>query len=204
MCLSVCRRGYLRNHTRDLYQIFCACCLCPWLGPPPARWRWAASPIGAGRGWRECTARAKCNLRLPCCVCAVDTFQTITTIVGIACAVLLLLVIVMMVFILVTRYWKPVWQVIVQPDQQNTPAVATVHRVSQNVPPLACYNFDAHEWILIYFGRNVTDKVGKKTLYYATSSNLCFCTTWQNAETRKSHFTQLDCVTHTHLVWPHR
>jgi len=34
--LSVCRRGYLRNHTHNLYQIFCACCLCPWLGPPPA------------------------------------------------------------------------------------------------------------------------------------------------------------------------
>jgi len=28
-----------RNHTRDLYQFFCACCLCPWLGPPPACWR---------------------------------------------------------------------------------------------------------------------------------------------------------------------
>jgi len=38
------------------------------------------------------------------------------------------------------------------------------------------------------FARNVTDKVGnQKTLYYATSNNLCFCTTWQNAETRKSH-----------------
>jgi len=72
------------------------------------------------------------------------------------------------------------------------------YTVSQkNVPPLACYNFDAHECILIFFGRNVTDKVGnQKTLYYATSNNLCFCTTWQNAETRKSHFTQLDCVTH--------
>jgi len=28
--LSVCSRGYLRNHTRDLYQIFSACTL---LGP---------------------------------------------------------------------------------------------------------------------------------------------------------------------------
>jgi len=38
------------------------------------------------------------------------------------------------------------------------------------------------------FGRNVTDKVGnQKTLHYATSNNLCFCTTWQNGETRKSH-----------------
>jgi len=54
-----------------------------------------------------------------------------------------------------------------------------VHRVSKNVPPLACYDFDTHEWILIFFGRNVTDKVGnQKMLYYATSNNLCFCTIW--------------------------
>jgi len=47
------------------------------------------------------------------------------------------------------------------------------------------------------FRTNVTDKVGnQKTLYYATSNNLCFCTTWQNTETRKSHIS-LDCVTHT-------
>jgi len=39
---------------------------------------------------------------------------------------------------------------------------------------LDCYNFDAHEWILIFFGRLVTDEVGnQKTLYYATSNNLC-------------------------------
>jgi len=31
--LSVClSRGYLRSHTRDLYQFFCACCLWSWLG----------------------------------------------------------------------------------------------------------------------------------------------------------------------------
>jgi len=50
-----------------------------------------------------------------------------------------------------------------------------LHRVSKNVPPLACCNFDTHEWILLFFGRNVTDKVGnQKTLYYATSSDLYF------------------------------
>jgi len=64
-----------------------------------------------------------------------------------------------------------------------------MYTVSKNVPPLACYNFDAYQWILIFFGRNVTNKVGnQRTLYYATSSNLYFCTTWQNGETRKSHF----------------
>jgi len=74
------------------------------------------------------------------------------------------------------------------------------YTVSQKkVPPLACYNFDSHEWILIFFGRNVTDEVGnQETLYYATSNNLCFCTTWQNGETQKfTFFTQLDCVTRT-------
>jgi len=73
------------------------------------------------------------------------------------------------------------------------------YTVSQkNVPPLACYNFDTHEWILIFFGRNVTNKVGnEKTLYYATSSNLCFCSTWQNGKTRKSHFHSVGlCYTH--------
>ena len=73
-----------------------------------------------------------------------------------------------------------------------------IHCVSKNVPPLACYNFDTHEWILIFFGRNGTDKVGnQKTLYYATLSNLCFCTTWKNEEMRKSHFHSLGlCYKH--------
>jgi len=47
---------------------------------------------------------------------------------------------------------------------------------------------------LIFFGRNVTDKVGnQKTPYCAISNNLCFCTTCQNGETRKSHFS-LSCI----------
>ena len=29
VCVSVCPRGYLRDHTRDIYQIVCACCLWP-------------------------------------------------------------------------------------------------------------------------------------------------------------------------------
>ena len=74
-----------------------------------------------------------------------------------------------------------------------------LYTVSQkNVPPLACYNFDTHERILIFFGRNVTDKLSnQKTLYYATLNNLWFCTTWQNAETRKSHISLNWIVLHT-------
>jgi len=43
--LSVCPTGYLRNHTRDLYQYICAYYLWPWLGRPPAGWR---NPKGRG------------------------------------------------------------------------------------------------------------------------------------------------------------
>ena len=52
---------------------------------------------------------------------------------------------------------------------------------------------------LIIFGRNVTDKAGnQKTLYYATSNKMCFCTTWQNGETRKSHFSLKCCISREH------
>ena len=68
----------------------------------------------------------------------------------------------------------------------------------KNVPPLACYNFDAHEWILIFFGRNVTDKVGnQKMLYHATSNNLCFCTTWQ-MQKHESHILHSIGLCYTH------
>jgi len=61
----------------------------------------------------------------------------------------------------------------------------------KNVPPLACYNFDTREWILTFFGRNVIDKVScHKILYYATSSNLYFCTTWQNGKHGHCIFTR--------------
>ena len=53
----------------------------------------------------------------------------------------------------------------------------------------------SHLWLAVtvngfwcFFGRNVTDKVGKqKTLYHATSINLCFCNLhypvkWRNAK----------------------
>jgi len=57
----------------------------------------------------------------------------------------------------------------------------------------ASYNFDTHEQILIFFGRNVTDKVGnQKMLKYATSNNLCFCATWQSGgNTKITLFTQM-------------
>jgi len=36
VCVFVCPRPYLQNCTSDLHQMFCACYLWPWLGPPLA------------------------------------------------------------------------------------------------------------------------------------------------------------------------
>jgi len=33
VCPSVCPLALLENHTAELHQTFCACCLWPWLGP---------------------------------------------------------------------------------------------------------------------------------------------------------------------------
>jgi len=76
---------------------------------------------------------------------------------------------------------------------------SVIHCVSKNVPPLACYNFDAHEWSLIFFGRNVTDKVGnQKTLYHATWNTLWLLHYLEKrGNTKITYFTQLDCVTRT-------
>jgi len=82
-----------------------------------------------------------------------------------------------------------------QPLKPSFSATAILHRDSKNIPPLACYNFDTREQILTVVGRNVIDKVShQKTLYYATSNNLCFCATWQDRETRKLHFSLKCCI----------
>ena len=67
---------------------------------------------------------------------------------------------------------------------------------------MACYNFDIPERILIFFGRNVTDKVSNQMmLYHATSSNLCFRTTWRHGETRKLHFSFKSCISAPVAAW---
>jgi len=62
-------------------------------------------------------------------------------------------------------------------------------------PTLACYNFDTHERILIFFRRNVINKVSnQKMLYYATSNNLCFCSYLSKWGTCKLHFVLKFCI----------
>jgi len=55
-----------------------------------------------------------------------------------------------------------------------------VHRVSKTSHPFVLLEL---ERILIFFEECYRHKVSNQTkLYYATSNNLCFCTTWQNGK----------------------
>jgi len=46
--------------------------------------------------------------------------------------------------------------------RQGARAPENVHCVSKNVPALLCCNFDIYEHILIFFARNVTQKVSNE------------------------------------------
>jgi len=73
-----------------------------------------------------------------------------------------------------------------------------LHHVSKKVLPSACYKLDTHEWILIFFGRNVTDKVGNdKMLYYVTQVTCASSLPGKMGKCENHIFTQLDCVKHT-------
>jgi len=71
--------------------------------------------------------------------------------------------------------------------------------VSQkNVPPLTCYNIDIHSLITIIFGTHVIEKVGNRNiLYFPTSPNLCFCTTWGNRKSENCVFSLKCCILYT-------
>ena len=74
-----------------------------------------------------------------------------------------------------------------------------LYTVSQkNVPPLTCYNLDIHGSITIIFGTSVTEKVGNQNvLYFPTSHNLCFCTTWGNRKPKNCVFSLKCCMLFT-------
>jgi len=64
--VSVCLSArYLPNHMRDLYQIFCAC---SYVRGSDLFWHVddRRHRLSVGRGWWECTVRAKCTIALFC------------------------------------------------------------------------------------------------------------------------------------------
>ena len=59
---------------------------------------------------------------------------------------------------------------------ETTPCLKKCHTFGLLYLWHTCMDFDI-------FGRNLANKAGnQKTLYYATSNNLCFCTTWQTGK----------------------
>ena len=74
----------------------------------------------------------------------------------------------------------------------------SLHPVSKNVPPLTCYNLGTHVSIAIIFGTSVTEKIGNQNvLYFLTSPNLCFCTTWGKRKLEKCIFSLKCCMLFT-------
>jgi len=60
----------------------------------------------------------------------------------------------------------------------------------KNVPPLACYNFDTREWILIFFDRNATDKVrNQKTFTMPPQITCAFALSGRTGNTKIAFFT---------------
>jgi len=63
---------------------------------------------------------------------------------------------------------------------------------------LTCYNLDVHSSITIIFRTSVTTKAGNQNiLYFPTSSNLCFCTTWGNRKPQNCIFSLKCCMLFT-------
>ena len=71
-----------------------------------------------------------------------------------------------------------------------------VHHVSKKRPTFTtCYNFYIHSSIATIFGTNVAEKVGNQNvLYFPTSPNWCFCTTWGNRKPRNCVFSLKCCM----------
>jgi len=61
-----------------------------------------------------------------------------------------------------------------------------------------CYNFYIHSSIATIFGTNVAEKVGNQNvLYFPTSPNWCFCTTWGNRKPGNCVFSLKCCMLFT-------
>ena len=65
----------------------------------------------------------------------------------------------------------------------------------KNVSHLTCYNLYIHGSIATIFGTNVAEKVGNQNvLYFPTSLNYCFCTTWGNKKLGNCVFSLKCCM----------
>jgi len=59
---------------------------------------------------------------------------------------------------------------------------------------MACYNFDTHEQILIFFGRNVTDKVGNQRCFNMPPEITCVSALPGRTRKHKNHIFHSNAV----------
>jgi len=75
-------------------------------------------------------------------------------------------------------------------------AVGKYTCVSKTVPPLTCYNLDIHGSITIIFGKCYRESRQsiRTVLYFLTSPNLCYCTTWGSRKPENCIFSLKWCM----------
>jgi len=59
---------------------------------------------------------------------------------------------------------------------------------------MACYNFDTHEQILVFFGRNVTDKVGSQKCCNISPQVTCASALPSKTGKHENHFSLKCCI----------
>ena len=92
-----------------------------------------------------------------------------------------------------TTTWHCIAVVTVMTVQENNYLVS-----QKNVQALTCYNLYVHGWIVAIFGTNVAEKIGNQNiLYFPTSPNWCFCTTWGNRKPGNCVFSLKCCMLFT-------
>ena len=79
---------------------------------------------------------------------------------------------------------------------QRMVSMVSLYTVSRkDVPPFTCYNLDIHGSVATISSKNVAEKVGNQNvLYFPTSPNYCFCTTWRNRKPRNCVFSLKCCM----------
>jgi len=82
------------------------------------------------------------------------------------------------------------------PFLQVTRYKMLLHRVSENRPTFTtCYNFYIRSSIATIFGTSIAEKVGNQNiLYFPSSPNWCFCTTWGNRKPGNCVFSLKCCM----------
>ena len=94
-------------------------------------------------------------------------------------------------------FWRPLYVDFVDVVTHKNTTTSKRYTLCLKIPPTCriCYNSYVHSSIVTIFGTNVAEKVGSQNvLYFPTSPNYCFCTTWGNRKPGNCVFSLKCCM----------